>query len=73
MRRPPLWRCVYYPADNVLFFYMVHVFFDGTAAKNFHIEFAEALDHLETAENTTTYVDTTQFKPFPSMTDLLEF
>ena len=69
----PLWRCVYYPTDNVLFFYMVHVFFDGTAAKNFHIEFAKVLDDLETAENTTTYVDTTQFKRFPSMTDLLKF
>jgi hypothetical protein len=69
----PLWRCVYYTGDNVLFFYMVHVFFDGTAAKNFHLEFAKALDELEAAYKTNTYVDTSQFKPFPSMTDLLKF
>lgn len=70
----PLWKVLFNPESNTLFFVIEHVFFDGTAGKNFLSEFANHL-LLKDASTSTTIdvVDTTKFKIHPDPTFLMDF
>ena len=68
----PLWKVALLESENTLFFVTDHTYFDGTAAKNFHELFAEALDHLDEHDKSF-LVDTTKFPPYPDPTVLMNF
>ena len=68
----PLWKVALLESENTLFFITDHAFFDGTAARNFHELFAEALDHLVEYDKFF-FVDTTKFLPYADPTVLMNF
>lgn len=54
----PLWRVLYNPTQNILYFVADHTFFDGTAGKNFHIQFASL---LEESTDVSLHINTASF------------
>ena len=72
----PLWKVALLEKTNTLFFVTDHVYFDGTAAKNFHVLFDEALTQIQKpgagAEHSL-LVDTSTFDTYPDPTVLMNF
>lgn len=67
----PLWKIALLKDSNTLFFLMDHTFFDGTAAKNFHYQFANNLNFSSTINSFI--IDTTKFIDYPDPTVLMGF
>lgn len=66
----PLWKVVLLTDKNTLLFVVDHTFFDGTAAKNFHYQFADA---LQKSSPSVFIIDTSNFDEYPDPTVLMGF
>lgn len=70
----PLWKVALLEKTNTLFFVTDHVYFDGTAAKNFHVLFDEALTQTrQPGAERSLLVDTSVFDTYPDPTVLMNF
>jgi hypothetical protein len=65
----PLFKVIYADHLNAVFFVTDHVYFDGTAAKNFHYHLANSLG-VNTVDK---FINTTKFNFYPDPTKILNF
>jgi hypothetical protein len=66
----PLFKIIYVIDINTVFFVADHVYFDGTAGKNFHLHLSEALMKGGEIDK---FIDTTKFYQYPNPTKLMKF
>ena len=74
--KTPLWKLVLELESNTVFFFMDHTYFDGTAGKNFHIEFSKALDVKPSNDDDDSTIINTQglFNyNYPNATKMMNF
>ena len=72
--KTPLWKVVLNSDSNILFIFMDHTYFDGTAGKNFHVEFSKALD-IKPSNDDSTIINTQGLFSYnyPNATKMMNF
>lgn len=67
----PLFKLVYVVDINTVFFVVDHVYFDGTAGKNFHVHLSKILEESE--PTSSRFIDTSKFYDYPDPTKMMQF